>query len=285
MPEAGGDAEIAAMQADFARRLFLPDEPPPAALSGKDHARLPVRRFDVYRNNVLASLTGVVRARFPVVLRLLGEQFFAGMARSFVERHPPRVPVLAEYGAELPGFLETFEPVSDLPYLPDVARVEWAMHAAYHAADRESLAPAQLSLIPPESIAGARLVMHPSVSLVASPYPVVSIWETNSLDDEVRPIGPDQEGEQALVVRPELDVRLLRVSPTTLALALSILEGADIGRAFEVASECAPVDDISQSLAALLGAGAIIDAQYDAPGRGRVMLTSITKAEADAYPR
>ena len=273
---------IAALQADFASRIFKPDEPPPACASGGNGAGRPVRRFDVYRNNVLASLTAVVKARYPVILRLLGERFFAGMARSFLERHPPSVPVLSEYGGELPGFLATFEAVSDLPYLADVARLEWAMHRAYHAADAVPLAPERLSVIPPDALAGARLALHPSVTVVASPYPVVSIWETNTFDDEVRKVGPVFEGEQALVARPVLDVKLLRMSTATLALALALEGGAGIGAAFEAARQAAPEADLSQALATLLGAGAIVDAEFVDPATGRRLLSSILQPGAGA---
>lgn len=269
---------VATLQAEFARCILNRNEGLPNAISRCDGGGAPVRRLDVHRNNVFASLIGVVKARFPVVLRLLGEQFFAGTARSFVEHHPPRAPVLSEYGGEFPDFLETFEPAADLPYLADLARLEWAMHVAYHASDRKPLSPAELNRIPAESIAGARLVLHPSVAVIASPYPIVSIWETNSFDEKVRKIGPDLGAEQALVARPELDVRLSRVSPATLILTEALASGADIGRACDVVSESAQGEDISQSLAAILGAGAVVDAEFDAPGQGRLLLTQFAKA-------
>jgi hypothetical protein len=283
MPEERGGSPLAAEQEDFARRLFNPDALPPQALKvlGKGPT---VRRFGVYRNNVIASLSGVVKARFPVILRLLGDEFFAGVARSFVNQRPPRVPVLSEYGGGFAEFLESFEAVADLPYLADVARIEWLRHVAYHAPDREPLAAAELGRIPPGSIAAARLTLHPSAAIFSSPYPAVSIWETNTFDADVRHIGPELGGEAALIVRPVLDVALLRLAPEALALAKALAAGASIGEAFDRAADAAGAD-LSQALATLIGAGAFVDAEYESADGERVTLTSTRKADADACPR
>lgn len=265
-PEEPNDRDVSALQADFTRRLFAPDEPPPACLRELDGARLPVRRFDVHRNNVMASLTGVVRARFPVIVRLLGEEFFKGMARSFVERHPPRVPVLSQYGGELPGFLETFEPVSDLPYLGEVARLEWLRHVAYHAEDRVPLGPGELGRIPPDAVGETQFELHPALGLVASDYPVFSIWETNTLDAEVKRIGRDLPGEEVLVLRPRLDVLTLRLVPGRHAFITALADGEALRVAALRALEAAPAFDLQRALASLIEAGAIVG--YRLPGDG-----------------
>src|SRR5919108_3746086 len=64
------------------------------------------RRFAVYRNNVVASLTSALAERFPVVQRLVGEEFFRAMARAYVTQEPPRSPVLLHYGATFPAFVD-----------------------------------------------------------------------------------------------------------------------------------------------------------------------------------
>ena len=99
----------------------------------------PERRIQVYRNNSLITLAEALKATFPVVCRLVDERFFDYAARAFIRAHPPRQPRLADYGEEFADFLAGFEPARSLPYLPDVARLEWAINLAYHAADREAL--------------------------------------------------------------------------------------------------------------------------------------------------
>lgn len=143
-------------------------------------------RFNVYRNNYLITLRNALRSTFPVVERLVGEEFFGALAHAFAERHPPRSPIMARYGDVFPGFLETFAALAEFPYLADVARIEYARVQAYHAADAANFA------IDSEAAATAALEhpvrLHPSVSIIASAYPAHSIWQAQvDKDDQVPP--------------------------------------------------------------------------------------------------
>ena len=162
-------------QRDFAEALLDPAVPSPAGLTtarGVPDAK----RLDVYRNNVVAGLGKALESRFPVTLRLVGEEFFRGMARSFIAAHRPRSPLLACYGDELPGFIEGFAAAADVPYLADVARLEDAWSRAYHAADAVPVEAGELAGIAGELLADARIAPHPSASLIRSLWPIGSIW-------------------------------------------------------------------------------------------------------------
>ena len=247
---------FAADQAAFARKLLWREDGLPPGITSHSSPE-PVRRFNVYRNNVFCSLVDAVAARFPVAGRLVDEDFFRAAAREFVERHPPRSPALFEYGGDFPGFLETFAPAGHLPYLADVARLEWARNVAYHAAGAEPMANGTLGALPPDVIGDAVLQLHPSAQFVASPYPVVSIWETNTHDAEVRRIGPEMPGEAALVVRPRLTVLVLRLGPGADAFVESIAAGSTLAAAASQASWAAEAFSLTHTLAALIGAGAL----------------------------
>ncbi|MCA3551392.1 MAG: putative DNA-binding domain-containing protein, partial [Rhodobacter sp.] len=146
--------------------------PIPGGLVARDPAEVEPR-FAVYRNNVAVSLGEALASRFPVIRRLVGEAFFAAMARLYAETDRPKSPVLAEWGAGFAGFLEGFPPLAVYPYLGDVARIEFARGRAFHAADRGPIDPAAIVGADPERV---RLVLHPSVTLLALAHPAVSIW-------------------------------------------------------------------------------------------------------------
>ena len=211
MSERSGRA-LADLQSAFRAALLGSDDPAPPELTSHSSPN-PKRRFEVYRNNVASSLTSTIAARFPVVQRLVGEEFFQAMALYFVERAPPRSPMLIVYGEGFPTFLETFEPVADLPYLPDVARLEWLQTQAFHAADAKPLSPEDFQSLPLDQIGGLRFALHPSLGILASPYPVYSIWRTNTHDAEVVPITPDHGAEQVMIIRPDTVVEVVKLPP------------------------------------------------------------------------
>ena len=173
------------VQDEFADALLSAATPVPSSLKGAAIRRAD-RRFAVYRNNVAVSLVEALGARFPVVKRLVGDEFFSAMAHAFVLREPPLSPLLIHYGETFPAFIEAFDAAKPLPYLADVARLEYARGRAYHAADVEPLPRAAFAALPAGRIGSARVTLHPSVGIIASRFPVLSIWEVNQ-DQAVRP--------------------------------------------------------------------------------------------------
>ncbi|GGH57975.1 DUF2063 domain-containing protein [Frigidibacter albus] len=215
------------------------------------------QRFAVYRNNVAHSLTEALARRFPAVSRLVGDAFFRAMARVFIAQHPPASPVLLDWGAEFPGFLKGFPPVAGLPYLPDVARIERARGLAYHAADAVAVSPAALAgATSPEAL---RLVLHPSVALVASAWPAASIWAANQPGADaagMRAQGP----ELALILRDRaLEVPVRALAPGDAALVAALLAGQALGPAALRGQLAEPGHDPAAVLGYLMAAGAIIE--------------------------
>jgi len=96
------------VQDEFADALLSVATPVPSSLKGAAIRRAD-RRFAVYRNNVAVSLVEALGARFPVVKRLVGEEFFRAMAHAFVSREPPLSPLLIHYGETFPAFIEEFD--------------------------------------------------------------------------------------------------------------------------------------------------------------------------------
>ncbi len=156
------------------------------------------RRFSVYRNNVVHSLSEALASAYPVIQKLVGEEFFKAMANVFVRQFPPTSPLMFQFAPEFPVFLETFPPVAHLPYLPDVARLERARRQSFNAADADPIDGAILAVATPEQLMSAQLGLHPSMRVVMSKYPVMAIWENNNGTQKPLPKG----GQDVLVCRP-----------------------------------------------------------------------------------
>ena len=257
------ELQLGALQSEFAAAVLNSARAVPPSIAGRNGAQRR-KRFAVYRNNVKASLSTALAARFPVVQRLVGEEFFRALAVRFVEIHPPRSPILAEFGLGFPDFLDNLDAVAELPYLGDVAYLEWLRGVAYHAADEVPLDASTLAAVDPAAIEELRVWLHPSVGFLASDYPVVSIWATNTHDERVVDIGPQPCGEAALVSRPGLDVLVTKVPASTVEFVAQIAEGASLGDAFEETTRLHATFDLAESLSLMVGAGAVIALEPEA---------------------
>ncbi|GAB4065511.1 putative DNA-binding domain-containing protein [Ancylobacter sonchi] len=241
-------------QASFATALRDETAPVPHGLAAWNGEPSP-RRFAVYRNNVAASLRQALAERYPATERIVGAEFFAAMAGVYVAKHPPRSPVLLSYGTDFAEFLAGFEPVQELAYLPDVARLEAARGNAYHAADAAPLAAALLAEIDARYLEEAMLLPHPSLCVLRSPHPVVTIWEMNAGRADAQPI-MEWRGEDVLVVRPRMTVEVHRLGAGGAAFFTTLVQGRPLGDAACAATAEADDFDLTAHLALMLASGA-----------------------------
>jgi hypothetical protein len=251
----------ASAQTQFAASLLAPDRPCPPGLTAWNGSD-PARRLAVYRNNVLSSLIDALADTFPVTQALVGVEFFRALAARFVRCQPPRSCVLAHYGAELAPFIDAFEPARSVPYLGDMARLEYARVQAYHAADAEIVGGdvVRRALAESERIDELRALCHPSVSVLTSAHAVVSIWAAHQSEDqgegELGAVDADVP-ESALVVRLDQDVLVLRLPPGDYTFITTLQRGEPLGAAAAQAAQQAPDFDLTAALALLLGHGAL----------------------------
>jgi hypothetical protein len=250
-------AMAATFEHPFAKALLDAKQPIPPGVRARN-AAIPARRFAIYRNNVVAGLGKALQRRFPVVERLVGKEFFAAMARLFVTQQPPRSPLLATYGDEFAGFIAAFEPARETPYLADVARLEAARTRAYHAADAMALDSSQLAAIDADAAGDLHIALHPSVEIVRSPFPIVTIWAMNSGEQELASI-EDWRGEDALVARPQLEVEVRALPPGGATFLLALAEGFSLREATGSAITEHSDFDLTRNLAGLISSGLIRD--------------------------
>lgn len=247
---------MAERQLDFGLALLDAKRPMPAGLVGPDGQPSP-RRFDVYRNNVVAGLIGALADAYPVVLRLVGLEFFRAMAAAYVTRHPPQSPILLAYGAGFPRFLSSFPPVKSLPYLPDVARIERAWVEAYHAPDQPPAEVTPLLSLPPAILGAVRVDLHPSLRLIASHFPALTIWQSNQPANTPVPVDLTI-GETALILRPRQEVVLQKLTLGGTAFFAALHEGDTIMQAAGRGMAQDPTFDFAGNLSALLISGAVV---------------------------
>lgn len=240
-------------QSDFTAAIFDANLPVPDGLCTPEGTPAG-KRFSVYRNNVAVGLSEALEATFPVIRTLVGDEFFKAMAGVFLRQHAPSSPILMYYGAEMPAFLEAFQPVAHLGYLPDVARIELALCRSYHAADTPPVDPQILQAIAPDDLLNARLHFVPSLHLIRSNWPAASLYHANS--NPQAPI-PNMQAEDVLITRPEFDPVVSSLPPGGGVFIENLQADATLDKAVKAASIASGDFDLTACLALLLAGGAI----------------------------
>ena len=238
------------IQDAFTTALLDANKPVPRGIVNPDGTPA-TKRFDVYRNNVVQSLMEALGTAFPVVKKLVGEDFFNAVAGVYVRQNPPTSPLIMFYGESFPAFLSGFPPAQQIPYLPDVARLEQARRVVYHAADDPMLAPDALGTIAPEALMTITITLHSACQIVRSEHPILGIWRANMKAGAPQPI---PQPEDVLVARPNNTVTLTLLGPGE-AEFLHALTSMQLGPAAEDAASRNAAFDLSSALGKILATG------------------------------
>lgn len=242
-------------QSAFRAALLDPAQPVPAGLV--DGAGAPTtKRFAVYRNNVTVALVEALHTAFPILVKLLGAQNFAQLAPLFVRAHPPTSQLMMHYGQAMPAFLEGFAPLAHIGYLADVARLELALRASYHAADAAAMDPGALAGVAPDVLMRATLTLAPAVICIPSPWPLYDIWHYNTAADAPK---PRAIGQPVLITRPAFDPAVRPLTPAQAAWVTAIADGATLSDAQDAAATVSPDFDLASLLGLLVQQGALTD--------------------------
>jgi hypothetical protein len=218
--------------------------------------------FAVYRNTVLKGCIDALQANYPAVCRLTCEEWFRAAAALFARRHPPRAPMLVDYGDRFADFLAGFEPARGLPYLAAVARLDRFWTEAHLAPDAASVAAADLARLAPAVLGRSVLRPHPSARWAwCDEIPAATIWQRNR--DAVQDSAVSDEhgqiawrGEGILVVRPQAVVRWIPLRQAGCAFLDACAAGATLAAAAEAALAVEAQTDLSALFAQTLEAGA-----------------------------
>ncbi len=247
------------LQQRFADAVFAPSGTPPAFAVVPHDAG--AERIAIYRTALFANYRNALSATYPVVKRLTGAAFFHAAVDAFVRAHPSVSGDLNVYGGAFGDFLTAYAPAAELRYLPDVARLEWAIDEAQRAADTvrtPETVLAALTAVPGESLPELRFALDASCRLVASAYPVLRVWQVNQPDH----VGDDRvmldEGADALLVRRDpRGIALERLAAGDFAWLAALANSAPLGAAIDAAQFADASFDLGIALRTHIAAGTI----------------------------
>ena len=248
------------LQRDFVRAVFGLDDALPAFLAGEPGSV--AERLAIYRRAIFANYRNALAATYPVVLQLLGVQPFRAAVDAFVRTQPSVCGDLNVYGDAFPAFLADFEHAGRLPYLADVARLEWAIDEAHRAADAEGTPErllASLAAVPANRLPETTLRLAPSCRLLASGYPILAIWKANQPGDTGDATVPPDASACALLVRRDAGgIGIERLAPGDYAWLAAFAAGATFAAAIDAASRADAEFDLGRALHIHVGAATIV---------------------------
>ncbi|KQW88534.1 hypothetical protein ASC94_24285 [Massilia sp. Root418] len=204
-------------------------------------------RYALYRGNMSVTWNKTLAAAYPVIRQLVGDDFFSGLSGEYGRAHPSQSGDLNRFGADFAAFLAGFPHTAELPYLPDMARLEWALHRAHYAADSPALSAADLAAMPPELLEEARLPLRPACSLFASAWNVVQLWLAHQPDGPPFPDRMDLPNH-ALITRARWKTGVLPLIPAAYAALAELHAGGPAGTALDAAFDIDEAFDVAAHL-------------------------------------
>ena len=202
----------------------------------------PALRVSIYRDTSIKTRVNALRLTFPAVCELVGEEFFEGATRAYIDQELPRSAWLDEYGAGFVSFIGRFDPAASVPYLSDVAALEWAVSRALHAPEARAIDPRQLAPALGSVCGSLRLVAHPAIGLVRTQSPADAIWHAVLAGDDAslaaidlsdRPVHLLVERQVRNPGEAGATVQVQRLGQAAWLLTRALCGGRSLGQALE----------------------------------------------------
>lgn len=233
--------DLAEFQRVFAQAILDDEQPVPSLRS---HA------FAVYRNTAARGTIEALRATYATVNELLGDDGFTHAALEFRAETPPAGPVLSDYGRSFPEFLARQSWTSELPYLADVAKLDWLWLESFLAGEADAT--------PRSYGVQSQLVLHPAARFAWLATPALTIWNAHRQPGGFDELEPEWREEGALFTRPGLTVRAEAIDPACHRLLLSCVTPARIDECVAAVAEDFPQSDVPSLLQRCVSSGALI---------------------------
>ena len=219
-------------QRNFSRFVFRQSDQLPEGIITRGLSA--EQRLSIYRNNTQTGLTDALRGVYPVINSLVGEAFFNRLAEAYITQHPPRSAVLLAFGQHFAAMIADFKAAKSLPYLPDIACLEWQWHEAYHEADDCPLTLSTLAQLDIQQYARLGFKLHSTARFLKSPFPIAEIWEANQTDAEPDGlIDMNKGGCCLLIYRPDFDVQIVSLTAAEYQMLTGLASGLTLSQTIE----------------------------------------------------
>lgn len=211
-----------------------------------------LRNVALYRRLIRTNYTQVLAVTYPVLCRLVGPRYFDILARGYLKKYPSTGGDLFPYGRHLPAFLNELQ-VSSL--LVELARLEWACHEVYQAADSPPLSTDRLQAMVSVDPSRVTVQFHPTARFLSFPIPVHQVWlalQPHSSSDDLVDLPLPDEQTGVVVTRNDGKVQVTPLAWLDYRLVEALSHGADVASIEQMALEFEPEFDFARLMTTLL---------------------------------
>jgi hypothetical protein len=239
-------------QAAFAAHLSGRDQPELVAAIGGD-SRTALQRLQLHRHHVARSVGGALAATFSTVAAIVGQAFFGLLARDFMVGTALEDPVLSRYGEHFPQFLTAKQDMHGLPYLADVACLDWALNVAFHSPLEPTLSAPDLAGWPRESLSSLLVRLPAGSSLIESDHPLDLIWQASQPGTSVDKVDLAAGPVCLVVFRRSEDAAFTVLASSEAAFIKRLHRGDPLAAAAEHAAQVDEDFDLAATFGRMLG--------------------------------
>lgn len=162
---------------------------------------LPEQSWAIYRRNYRDGHVAALADTYNTVRDLVGIDYFNQLARRYVTNSESRSGDLNDYGIDFPEFLDAnlskLPGGTTLPYLPDIARLDWCWFSQLRSSSSVSDWLAELLNLPQNG--WQEVVIVPAAQLLRSEFPIHEIWHLSQ--GVVETVNLNKRGETVLIAR------------------------------------------------------------------------------------
>ena len=201
------------------------------------HGLSAAAHLGIYRSSIHGQFTDALGELFPVCRRLVGERLFAALCLPYIHEQRSASADLGAFGSDFSAHIAaevaSHQGLAGLPYLADVARLEWAWHQVFHGSDQGPFDHQALAQVPAGSQGQLCFQLPLASRLISSDYPIHTIWQHNQPDWRPEPgederIDLDAGGVALLLWRNGSEMRLDPLTADQHQLLSLLASGVDL---------------------------------------------------------
>jgi hypothetical protein len=204
----------------------------------------PAQQLEIYREQFWLRHIDAMKEDFATIHNLLGEDGFRTACESYLATYPPQSFTLRDLGDRFADFVRKHDPWAKDDLLYDCACLEWAFVEAFDAPDAPPLDPLSIAEAPEDAWGSARIVLHPSVQLIALCHPV-HLFRAE-LRDAKNPQRPPPAATRVVVYRGTDKLMYIAIEPLAFDLLQLLAAGTQLAPACERVAFEAHVADTSE---------------------------------------